>query len=259
MTANSASTVTSVISAEQALAAALPTGDIDTDAGFERAVFGLARRLKGVPELRGRPAADLRPLVRRWHEQAAGRLKWPKDTAGNAAARSGRRWSAVDAYAEFARAWKAARGDDAVKLAWASVSRQPLPPEADVYDERIGRLVALCRELQRQNELSGRGDQFFLSGYTVARLFDVSQPTAAKWLNMLVEDGVLEIIETAEHHDDDALVADDADGHPRDKPKPRHGHRMARTYRMASPGEPRDDAGRTNGASSAAADLFDLF
>jgi hypothetical protein len=47
----------------------------------------------------------------------------------------------------------------------------------------------------------------------VAKLFGVSQPTAAAWLAMLVEDGVLEVV--------------DAGGGFRG------GRRMAREYRMA--------------------------
>jgi hypothetical protein len=164
------------------LAAALPTGDVRTDRDFRLAVFGLARHLKSVRELRDRAALQLKPLVQQWHQQAAGHL--------------GDR-TFTDTYAEFVSAWKAVRypvGDDVVKLAWDIVCRQAPPPEAAVYDDaRVARLVALCRQLQYENDLSGRGAHFFLGGRVVAELLGVTQPTAAKWLAMLVEDGVLEI------------------------------------------------------------------
>jgi hypothetical protein len=191
----------------EALAAALPTGDVHTDRDFRLAVFGLARHLKAVPELRDRAAAELRHLIRQWHEQAVGHL-------GNR--------TATDTYAEFVSAWKAVRfaaGDDVIKLAWDVVARQPPPPEADAYDDaRVGRLIALCRQLQHENELSGRGAHFFLGGRVVAELLKVTQPTAAKWLAMLVEDGILEI-------------TDPGGGF-------RGGKRMAREYRMARKDHP---------------------
>jgi hypothetical protein len=171
-----------VITPEAAQAAALPAEDVGTDRAFRLAVFGLARHLKAVPELRDRKASELRPLVHQWHQQAASRL-------------GGR--TATDGYAQFVVAWKAVRfaaGDDVVKLAWELVQRQPV--EATGYgDERIDTLIALCRAIQRENEFNGHGARFALSGYVVARLFGVSQPTTAAWLAMLVADGVLEVVD----------------------------------------------------------------
>jgi hypothetical protein len=199
-----------VKSTEEALAAALPAGDVHSDQDFRLAVFGLARHLKAVPDLRDRQARELRPLVRNWHEQAAARL--------------GDRTFA-DTCALFAVSWKAVRfaaGEGVLTLAWENVSQQQPPPEAEEYGDRIGRLIVLCRELQNQNETSGRGSTFSLSGYQVADLFGVSQQTARTWLAMLVDDGVLEI-------------TDPGGGF-------RGGRRMAREYRMARenrPAEPR--------------------
>jgi hypothetical protein len=191
-----------VISAEGAVAAALPTGGVHADRDFRLAVFGLARHLKAVPELSDRPASELRPQVQRWHRLAAGHL--------------GER-TATDVYAEFVAAWKAVRfpaGDDVVRLAWDIASQEQPPPEAAGYDDpRVGQLIALCRQLQHENELVGRRTGFWLSGYVVADLLGISQPTAAKWLGMLVGDGILEI-------------TDPGGGF-------RGGHRLAREYRMA--------------------------
>jgi hypothetical protein len=211
-----------VKSAEGALASALPTGEVRTDTDFRLAVFGLARHLKAVPELRDQEASKLKPWVREWYEQAAGHL-------GNR--------TFTDTYAEFVPAWKAvihAADDDPVKLAWDIAREQPLPRVAEEYgDPRIGRLIVLCRNLQHENELHGRRTGFSLSGYQAEKLLGVSQTTAAKWLGVLVEDGILE-------------VTDKGGGF-------RGGRRMAREYRLASPGgavedldlEPRDEPGGT--------------
>jgi hypothetical protein len=149
-------------------------------------------------------APALRPLVRQWYEQSGGYL--------------GDR-TFTDIYAEFVSAWKAviyAAGDDVVKLAWELVSREPPPPEAAQYDDpRVGMLIALCRQVQHENKLSSRRDHFYLSGRKVADLLGVTQPTVAKWFNMLVEDGILEIIDHGGEF--------------------QGGRRMARIYRMAEP------------------------
>jgi hypothetical protein len=140
-----------VISGESAVLRALPAVEVQADRDFRLAVFNLARHLKAVPELRERKAADLRPLVQQWHRQAAGRL-------------GGR--AATDAYAQFVLAWKGVRfaaGDDVVKLAWELVQRQSV--EATGYgNERIDRLVALCRTIQQENECNGGPARCALSG-----------------------------------------------------------------------------------------------
>jgi hypothetical protein len=201
---NTANTENAVKSPEEAVEAALPAGGVRTDRDFRLAVFGLARHLKTIPELREQKASALRPLVRQWYEQSAGYLGDRSETY---------------TYMEFVSAWKAVRyaaGDDVVKLAWELVNREPPPPEAAQYDyPRVGMLIALCRQVQHENKLSGRGDHFYLSGRKVEGLLGVTQPTVAKWFNMLVEDGVLEIA--------------DAGG------EFRKGRRMARGYRMAKP------------------------
>jgi hypothetical protein len=203
----------------EALVAALPAGGVSQDNDFRLAVFALARQLKAVPRLRDCEAPELKRLVRHWYGQAAGHL-------------GGRTFAEV--YASFIPAWGAVihpAGDDPVKLAWDIVSRRPLPPEAEEYgDARVGLTIALCRQLQHQNEITARREGFFLRGYQLAELLGVKQPTAAKLLAMLVEEGHLEVIE-----DGGGFCG---------------GHRMAREYRVAPPGwsaeesdlEPRDEA-----------------
>lgn len=66
------------------------------------------------------------------------------------------------------------------------------PAEAMQYKEpKLRSLVSLCRELQRF-----RGDEaFYLGAPTIARLFEISEPCAARWMKIFVSDGVLRIHE----------------------------------------------------------------
>jgi hypothetical protein len=190
-----------VKSPEWALSAARLTVAVRSDLDFRLAVFRLARHFKAVPELRDRTASALRPLVQQWHESAVDHL-------------GGR--TLADTRAEFANAWKGARdpaGDDVVKRAWDITQAQPLPPEAAMYGVKIGRLIALCRQLQFENERDNRRTGFYLGGRRAASLLGVKQPTAAKWLALLVDDGIL-------------VVTDEGGGQ-------KGGRRMARSYRMA--------------------------
>jgi hypothetical protein len=181
--------------------AALPARAVGTEREFQRAVFKLAQHLKAVGELHDQPAKELKPLVKQWYEQASARL-------------GGRSFTEV--YAEFIGAWNGARyaaGDDVVKRAWELAQQQPPPPAGATYDEpKVGLLINLCRQLQQENERSGWGAGFALSGYVVEGLLGVCQRTAANWLKMLVADGVL------------AVTA--AGGNVRD------GVRLAREYRV---------------------------
>jgi hypothetical protein len=162
--------------------AALPARAVGTECEFERAVFKLAKHLKAVGGLRDQPAKELKPLVRLWYDRAAGRL-------------AGRSFTEV--YAEFIGAWQGVRhaaGDDVAKRAWELAQQQPPPPAGANYDEpKVGLLINLCRQLQHENERSGWGAGFALSGYVAAKYLGVSQRTAANWLKMLVADGVLDV------------------------------------------------------------------
>jgi hypothetical protein len=158
------------------------TAEVRGERDFRFAVVRLARHLKAVEGLRDRPAKELKPWVQRRHQRAGDRL-------------GGRTFTATDA--EFVGAWQGVRyaaGDDVVKLAWELAQRAEPPPEAGRYDDpRVGRLMGLCVQLQHENERSGWGDGFALSGYTVEALLGVSQRTASTWLKMLVADDFLVI------------------------------------------------------------------
>ncbi len=199
--APSATSVSSVVSAPSverldAITRALPNERITDDTDFRHGVFRLCRELRGehavaLPD-------QLRPLVEQWWENARRFLP-------------GRTW--VDVWSEFLAGWpkvRRAAGEDQIALSWQAANALPPLPEAARYDDpRIGKLMTLCSQLQKANG----GAAFFLNGRKVAELFGVSHPVAGKWLNMLVQDGVLEVIDRG-----GGIKA---------------GRRMARSYRFA--------------------------
>ena len=75
----------------------------------------------------------------------------------------------------------------------ASCAGSAAPPQiAQNYDDpKTHLLICLCRELQRES-----GDRrFFLSVRVAANLLGLDPTTAGKRLNVLVADGVLEVVE----------------------------------------------------------------
>jgi hypothetical protein len=147
-------------------------------------LFGLARRLRALPELAGADLRTLRPVVRLWHSRALAVIRTK---------------AFDDTWADFVRAWEAVRfadGDDPLVPALERARTGPEPAAARAYDTPAVRLlVALCRELQR-----AAGPQpFFLSCRSAARILalpgDVAHVTANRYLRMLVADGVLELVQ----------------------------------------------------------------
>jgi hypothetical protein len=174
-----------VISAGEAVRRALPAEPLVGDREFRLAVFGLARRLKAVPEFSAAELPGLRATVGRWYTLARPHLE-------------GRTFT--DVWAEFTDAWPAVRyasGNGPVEAAWAAALAGPPPPEAGNYDDaRVGLLIAFCRQLQAEN-----GETFFLGGRTAAELLGVTQPTAAKWLKMLAADRLLRVVKAGSQVD----------------------------------------------------------
>jgi hypothetical protein len=158
------------------------TREVESDRAFQFAVFNLARHLKGVEELRWLPGVRLKPWVESWYRKVGHCLS---------------RWDFASVYGRFLSAWttvKRPAGDDVVKDAWEAIQGQPLPKEADAYDDpRFGLLMALCRQLQGVNERNGR-DYFALSGYVAAKYLGVSQRTVADWMKVLVAEGLLDVV-----------------------------------------------------------------
>lgn len=195
---NPVTTVNTVIS-ESWLKEVLPEAKLKYDSDFRLAVFHLARYLKST-DCRNHEAAQLKPFVKEWQEAAGSLL-------------AGRTFT--DVYSTFVGCWATVHTpykEDVVAKAWAAVQEAGAEPTG--YDDsRVDLLAALCRELQRVG-----GGQFFLSGRTAASLLAVTQPTASQWLNMLVADGILEVVATGGGF--------------------KGGRRQAREYRIASPPAP---------------------
>jgi hypothetical protein len=146
-----------------------------------RAVFELARRLKALLRLKDAPAADLKPIVQRWHQLALPviRTKPFEET-----------------WLDFVEGWQRVKfpaGTGPLEALWSKALAEALPPAAMVYEqEGVRRLVALCNQLQRA---AGQAT-FFLACRTAGALLGVDHTTAWRWLRLLEVDGVLRRIST---------------------------------------------------------------
>lgn len=144
-----------------------------------KCVFELARALKAVPELSDAGAADLKRYVRRWHELARDRIE-TQDFA--------------ETWIDFLRAWPRVlypKGEEPMAVILAKADASELPAVAEEFGADVGRLAALCRELQRA---SGEGP-FYLGCRTAGRLLGVNHATANRWLFLLIAEGVLREVE----------------------------------------------------------------
>jgi hypothetical protein len=74
---------------------------------------------------------------------------------------------------------------------FAKAVKADVPKVAERYEQQQFKLlVSLCRELQRA---SGVGP-FYLAARTAARLLEVDPSTAWRWLFLLEQDGILEVV-----------------------------------------------------------------
>lgn len=144
----------------------------------DRCIFTFCQWLKAIPEVRGRTAAELKSIVRRWHTTAYPVIGTkPFD----------------DTWADFVYGWKRVKWRKGILLERAvQQAREDTqnPPEAQSYDDpRTQLLVRLCWQLQQS-----RGDQpFYLSLRTAGEILGVSHISAGKKLEMLMADGLLAI------------------------------------------------------------------
>lgn len=143
-------------------------------------VFNLARALKAVPEYADAPGRALRPVVRQWFNlirHRVGTKTWDKT------------WD------DFLHAWKNVQfpiGDAPFDRVVHKALAGPYPPEADEYDEEGTRqLVAICKALGEAME----GGVFYLAARTAARVTGYTTVTAWRRLGMLVNEGILELVE----------------------------------------------------------------
>lgn len=141
-------------------------------------VFTFCQWLKGIVELRGCPAAELKHIVRQWHRAAYSVIGTKAfDTT----------WE------DFVYGWKRVKWPKGIVLGRAvQTAREDTenPPEAQDYeDSRTRLLVRVCWQLQRVHG----GEPFYLSLRTAGEILDVSHTAAAKKLEMLMADGLLAI------------------------------------------------------------------
>lgn len=153
----------------------------DTFGTRHRRIFELARAMKAIPELAEATAAALRPAVKEWHRRALPNIRTTEF---------------AETWADFITAWPRVRYPRGMGVADAlrRADEQSVPLvalELD-YPPHLRRLVALCRELQRD---AGDGP-FYLACRTAERLLGIDHATAGRWFRVLLADGVLECIES---------------------------------------------------------------
>ena len=148
-------------------------------------LFIFARRLKSIPALADLDAEQLLPIVKTWHKEALSRIATK---------------AFDESWFDFRYAWEhveRASNEGPIAMTYARAIQQDPPRCSLRYEqEALRRLVSLCRELQAE-----AGDKpFFLAGRTAAELIGVEHRTAARWLQMLRQDGVLELVCAGSRH-----------------------------------------------------------
>ncbi len=147
-----------------------------TNAKFLSLVIGL----KSIAGLKGVMGEDLEPFIRAWYYVSVPHMK-EKD------------WNEVWGRWLYLWGW-AETGHDVVQLAYETSQQEPLPAIAQAFSVRaIQRLVGLCHVLQRDHA-DDRG-VWYLSCRSAAAVIGVEYPAAAKFLRLLIQREVLELVE----------------------------------------------------------------
>jgi hypothetical protein len=146
-----------------------------------RQVFELARAMKANPRWADAGLTVLEPIVRTWHDE--GRRQGVIQTE-----------AFEETWIDFSLAWPKilyAKGQGPMTEMLEAARRSAPPTCAERYSQQAVRLlVALCRQLQMH-----AGDrEFYLSCHTAGRLLDVRHTTAWRWLFLLQQDGILELV-----------------------------------------------------------------
>jgi len=155
------------------------TSTLPTDTGQrDRCIFTFCRWLKAIPELQDLKAAQLKPIVERWHARA-----YP--IIGT------KRFEVT--WQDFIYAWKRVKYPKGMLLGpvlqKAREDTQNPPEATDYEDPRTQLFVRICWQLQQIH-----GEQpFWLSHRTAGQLLGISHTEAGKKFEMLMEDGVLGI------------------------------------------------------------------
>jgi hypothetical protein len=164
---------------EAAIVATVPTG-----AGMRhRAIFDFGRWLKAIPELAQRPAPDLLPVLKQWHERARPviRTKPFEETK-----------------LDFLESWdkiEHPKGKERIRMSFDMALKADLPKCAQDYEsDQIKLLIGFCRELQR-----AAGDEpFYLACRAAAPLLETTHTQVNRWLRLLCLDKVLRVVEKGE-------------------------------------------------------------
>jgi len=145
--------------------------------------------LKAIPRLADAPVDAMKPHVRRWHQ-----IGLERDAIGTE--------PFDETWIDFLHVWpkvKFPKGSEPLLAILQRAKELPPPAVAAQYDgDGLRLLVALCRELQRT---SGARPSY-LSCRTAARLLGLDSENgyvkAWRWLDLLVHDHVIEIVEPGE-------------------------------------------------------------
>ena len=103
-------------------------------------------------------------------------------------------WS--ETWGDFADAWSRVKflvGEGVLDALLAGLDRTEAPPaslEELGYDEQMWAMVRLHKALAERSP----DGTFFLSNRTMAKLFDVSPPTAGKLLRLMARDQIIELV-----------------------------------------------------------------
>jgi hypothetical protein len=168
-------------SVEQAVAAAIAATLPQGHGKRNRALWNFARTLKGIDGLRDARAKDLRPIVKRWHEQALPNIRTKAFS---------------ESWTDFVSSWNTARwalGENIVNGCFQTAVDEPLPKcAAELYDLReVQLLVGLCAAMQDRV-----GDEpFFLATRSAAELLGVAPKSVARWFHALEADEILVCVE----------------------------------------------------------------
>jgi hypothetical protein len=153
-------------------------------------VFKLARLLRAKPELAALPVHTYRPVVDRWYDLTVKALGQDNIVA-----------TADDNWWDFSEGWDKVKypGEEGLMVMLLERAKRSLPKVAGEYrSPEVQLLVGLCRELQRE---AGDGP-FFLATSTAARVLGLTdrngkpdRKRAWRWLQGLVRDGVLQLVD----------------------------------------------------------------
>ena len=153
--------------------------------GRHRLLFAFGRQLKAMPKYANADVRQLKPLVQIWH-QAALPFIGTKPFE--------------ETWLDFAEGWpkiKYAAGTEPIYVAFQRAIEGELPVEALQYEqEALQRLVALCRQLQADAGSS----TFYLAGRVAADLVGAPHTQVARWLRLLVVDGVIVVVKEGSRH-----------------------------------------------------------